>query len=323
MRSESKHFSPETRDYTLYPREFVTYRWYRPLLTGLLLVVFYFIFALLMILCASFVTHDFDSILSAAAGSYDDMDVYTPMGAIMNLGSVAVMIPALALANRIAGGRPFSSYTSTRGGWDFGIFARCLLITVVVCVIPIAVVQVFFSSNHGSVRFTAAGVILLTIIGPLQCIGEEYVFRGYLMQTVGSWFKLPVLAMILPSAIFAAAHPYNRIGVLSIFISGMSYCLAAWMANGIESSSALHIANNMTAFYTLGLGYGSLTSETNWESLIFSAVMDVLYLAVIYACKKRGMFDRVKRDDAAIWNAKKAAKAALAENEEETVVEFE
>ena len=38
------------RDYTTYPRQFKTYRWYKPLLVGLLFVVFYLLFASLVYL---------------------------------------------------------------------------------------------------------------------------------------------------------------------------------------------------------------------------------------------------------------------------------
>ena len=32
--------------------------------------------------------------------------------------------------------------------------------------------------------------------------------------------------------------------------------LAAWLTGGLESSCAMHIVNNMAAFYLTGLGYG-------------------------------------------------------------------
>ncbi len=306
-------------DFTTYPRKFITYKWFRPILVFILLAVFFFISDLLIIFITALATGDINNVLDLATGGYDTLDAYTPVGVIVTLGGIAVMIPCLALANRIAGKRPFSSYTSSRGGWDFGIFFRCLLIAIVVCSLPIVVVQVFMSDRDGAVRFTAAGFIMLTIIGPLQCIAEEYVFRGFLMQTFGSWFRIPVLSIVCSAALFAVVHAYNLIGIFGIFLSGVFYCLDTWFAGGIEASSAIHIANNMTAFYTLGLGYGTLSSETNWQSVVFLAVFEALYALIIYACKKKGMFDRIKRDDAAVWNEKYNARIAEKETEYETV----
>lgn len=330
MRTGADHFKEEPArgsspsaipDYTTYPREFITYKWYRPLLVFLLLAIFFFISGMLIIFIASFATGDINHILDLATGGYDTLDAYTPVGVIVTLGSVAVMIPCLALANKIAGKRPFSSYTSSRGGWDFGIFFRCFLIALVVVSLPIVVVQVFLSDRDSAVLFTAAGFIMLTIIGPLQCIAEEYAFRGFIMQSFGSWFRVPVIAMVLSSAVFGALHAYNLIGIFGIFLSGMFYCIETWLAGGIEASSAIHIANNMTAFYTLGLGYGTLSSETNWQSVVFLGVFEALYALAIYVCKKKGMFERIKKDDAAIWNEKYSAR--LSEQEiEYDVVEF-
>ena len=111
----ARGFSPsEIPDYTTYPREFITYKWYRPLLVLLLLAIFFFISDLLIIFCTAFATGDLNHILDLATGGYDTLDAYTPVGVIVTLGSVAVMIPCLALANKIAGKRPFSSYTSSR-----------------------------------------------------------------------------------------------------------------------------------------------------------------------------------------------------------------
>jgi hypothetical protein len=43
---------------------------------------------------------------------------YSGPGLLMAVGGVAGMLPALALAERIVRGRPFSSYSSSRGGWN-------------------------------------------------------------------------------------------------------------------------------------------------------------------------------------------------------------
>ena len=49
--------------------------------------------------------------------------------------------------------------------------------------------------------------ILLT---PLQSAGEEYLFRGWIMQNVGSYFARPLVGLVVSltvsTALFAAAH---------------------------------------------------------------------------------------------------------------------
>lgn len=144
----------------------------------------------------------------------------------------------------------------------------------------------------------------------MQCIAEEYLFRSFLMQTFGSWFKIPVLAIVLQTLIFAAMHPYNMIGVAEIVCSGVTMGLIAWLAHGIEASSALHICNNMTLFYATGVGISQISSQTTLLDLGFAILLDVVYILAILFFRKRGMFDVRKADDAAAYNAKVKARLA-------------
>ena len=308
-------------DYTSYPREFISYRWFRPILTGVLFLVFHFIFQVILILALSFAPGaGFQRITDIVIGGYDSFDAYTVTGALLTLGSVALMIPALALANLIVGKRSFRSYSSSRGGWNHEIFFKCLLISVIVVSIPIIIDDVFIQGRAGAARFTLPGFILLTLLGPLQCIAEEYAFRGILMQAVGSWVRIPPLAIMITAAVFAAMHPYNIIGVIEIFISGCVFGAVAWAGHGIEVSSALHIANNMAIFYCVGFGFGRITSQETPAECIFSVTISLIYVAVIFICKKKGMFEKVKGNDAAEWNAKAGRKYALkAAGADETV----
>lgn len=296
-------------DYTSYPREFITYRWFRPLITGGLFIAFNFLFQLILILVLSaFADGGLAKITELSYGGYDSFDAHTGLGVLVTLGSAAVMIPALALANLISGGRTFRSYSSSRGGWDFRIFFKCLAISLITVGIPVAADYIFLDGRMSPVKFTLPGIILLTIIGPLQCIAEEYAFRGILMQAVGSWIKFPPLAILVSAVVFASMHPYNKIGVAEIFISGCIFGFVAWRGHGIEVSSALHIANNMAIFYCVGFGFGQISSEETVREFALSTTLYILYAVIIFFLSRKGVFDRAKCDDAAEWNARAEAK---------------
>lgn len=299
-------------DFTKYPREFITYKWFRPLVTGILFAIIYMIFGSGLVLAVTLFhggeyVADLESIV---AGGYDTFNTYSGPGALATLGIIALMIPALAIANKLAGRRTFKSYASSRGGWNFGIFFRCMLLFLVICAIPVFVFQLVMYGKVGGNQFTLIGLILCTILGPMQCIAEEYLFRSFLMQTFGSWFKIPVLAIVLQTLIFAAMHPYNMIGVAEIVCSGVTMGLIAWLAHGIEASSALHICNNMTLFYATGVGISQISSQTTLLDLGFAILLDVVYILAILFFRKRGMFDVRKADDAAAYNAKVKARLA-------------
>ena len=305
--------------YQTYGRQFKSYRWYKPILVFILFALFFVLAgaALVFIVASASGTG-----LNGAIGnttntifsdSYDDMDLANMWQTVVNLGSVVVMIPALWLAAIIVRDRPYSSYSSSRGGWSHKVFWRVFPIAFLCISVPVIVNNLFVEHLIGDFRmkFTLASFLVLTILGPLQCIAEEYAFRGLLMQTFGSWLRVPVIAVILQSVVFVLMHPYDMYGKAEIFISGMVFAVTAWLGRGIEVSAAFHICNNMTIFYLQGMNMATISSDSSMEGLIFSAVCGVAYVVIIFiVSKKTDWFNSVGKDDVAAWNEKYDAKLA-------------
>ena len=171
------------------------------------------------------------------------------------------------------------------------------------------------SMGDGINRFTIASFAALTIMGPLQCIAEEYIFRAYLLQTIGGWVKIPIVAIIIAALVFTAGHPYKLAGVISVLVSGLIWGFMAKTTRGLEASSAAHIANNMAVFYTMGFGIVNLTAEVPVADMVVSVIKDAVYLIVIVMIARRtNWFNEVQADDVTPFNekveAKMAAKAA-------------
>jgi len=288
-------------EYTTYPRKFDAYRWYKPLAVGALFSVF---FLVLGFLSGPITKLLFGSAVSQSGG-YDDMDFYTSAGAFSTCYEAVIPILCLLLAVLIVRDRPFSSYLSSMGGWRWDVFLKTFAGGLLFVGVPTAVWHLMQGSS-GVIHFTAGGFILLTLLGPLQGVAEELVYRGYIMQTVSSWFRLPVAGIIAQAILFAAVHPYNVIGVINIFAAGIIYALICVYTKGIEAGSALHIINNMTTIYMSGFGFGAITSEQSIsEVLLENAVKIAFFIFIIIASKKFHWFDEVKYDDAAGFNAKK------------------
>ena len=305
---ESKNNS-NVRNYLTYPKQFSPYTWYKPILVTLIgigfLLVFFIVLTIFGLALAANQGYSSKEFFESMSGGYDGFDAYSPIGALMSLGSVVAFIPALMIANRLINSRPFSSYSSSRGGFNFVEFFKSLAAAIVFLGIPVTVYSLLTEVHTGINKFTALGFIICTILAPLQCVAEEYVFRGHLMQMFGSWIKIPVIPIILQTICFALAHPYNIVGVISVAILGLILGFCAYFTKGLEASSALHIVNNMVAFYLTGFGIGKVSTDVDYGSLIFVTVCGGLYLAfMIFASKKLGWFSKVKKDDAAEFNAK-------------------
>lgn len=307
--------------YPTYGRQFAAYRWYKPIITAVMFAVIYIALYVVLLVAAgavgSAVSPDVNSLTDAIMSGYDDMDLANSMQNVINLGGNALMIPALFLAALIVRDRPVSSYSSSRGGWSHKIFWRIMPVAFLCKAIPILAEELIINdqlSNY-QMRFTLVSFLLVTVLGPLQCISEEYIFRGLFMQTLGSWVRLPVIAVVVQAAVFMAAHPYNNIGKAAIFVSGLTFGLAAWICRGIEASSALHVVNNMTIFYLNGLNLAEIGTDVSMLSLIEDSVSGVVFIVILFVLsRKTDWFSKVRKDDVAIadqkYEERKAAKIA-------------
>ena len=307
--------------YPTYGRQFDAYRWYKPIITGVLFAVFYMVLFIAGFMAVSIVTgvmagdtagsDTLYNVLNALSGGYDTMDMSDPLQSVLQLGGLAIAIPALWLASVIVRDRPMSSYSSSRGGWSHKVFWKCMPIAFLINGLPIIINDVILEKGYQdfTVKFSVLSFVLLTILGPLQCIAEEYMFRGFVMQTFGSWFRFPLIAVILQALIFAAGHPYNRIGQIAIVASGLGFALSAWFGRGLEVSAALHVVNNMTIFYLQGLGMTTVSSEASVPGMVMDMCISAVYVIVIFwLSRKTKWFDKVTKDDAARANAKLAEK---------------
>jgi membrane protease YdiL (CAAX protease family) len=136
----------------------------------------------------------------------------------------------------------------------------------------------------GQVNDIGASTLLLGLIvlltTPLQAAGEEYVFRGYLMQAIGSFWSRPSapawvarwIAILGTATLFALAHGVQNFPLF--FDRFMFGLIAGWLVvrtGGLEAGIAMHILNNFLAFgYALLFSDLSSTlqvSEVGWENI--------------------------------------------------------
>ena len=323
LESENAPTSNVAYDYAKFPREFLPYRWYKPILVALLAFLFY-IFMMVALVFVVLIWSGGSEIFDSITGTYEDTSVYTGPGALFELGLIALMLPSIALAALIVRDRPFSSYSTSRGGWNWKTFFLCVLVAAAIMAIDFIIELLVFPIGpvDGTMYFTSAGLVMCIILVPFQCVAEEYLFRGFLMQAIGSWTKLPVVAIIASAIIFAAGHPYNSIGIIAVFFNGVFWGFLAWKTKGLEATCAIHIVNNYIAFLGGGFGLTASTSVIPVESLVISLLVDVVYVAVVLVAGKRFGWFEPKGDGVATFNEKVRAKHAHPQ-QDDTVVSSE
>ena len=309
-------------EYVTFARQFDSYRWWKPFFTIFFTVLFYFVFATLLLAATMagdfmWTGGDLNGFMERLQGGYDNMIITDVTGVVLNLGLVAVAIPAFILGRAIVHERSYSSYSSSRGGWHHTIFIKSLFIALIVCALPILAYTWYFT-DHGEIsrEYSRVALGLLIVLTPLQCLAEEYIFRGLVNQTLGAWLRLAPIAIIVSAVGFTYLHPYNMNGQIAIFVFAVSMGVVSWASRGIEATSALHIVNNLVCFLLEFFGITKISSEVSTEDMILDITINLTFVAVILLIRyKTDWFDRIKYHDAVEWNedraAKKAKKAAI------------
>jgi membrane protease YdiL (CAAX protease family) len=139
---------------------------------------------------------------------------------------------------------------------------------------------------------TAAIAVVVLLTTPLQAAGEEYLFRGYLLQAIGSLFRNRWVAIVATATLFALAHGAQN---FPLFFDRFAFGLiAGWLVTrtgGLEAGIALHILNNFLAF-GLALSFGDLTetlnvSEVSWWNIVLTVTQSGVYTALVLLVARR------------------------------------
>lgn len=144
---------------------------------------------------------------------------------------------------------------SIQPGMRWRYFALCTGAAVLAIVAATAISQVLPNSHgasgvvstpRGQMLATAAVILLTT---PLQALGEECLFRGYLLQVFGSWSRSRAVAVLATATLFALAHGIQN---APLFFDRLTFGLMAGtlviLTGGLEAAIALHVLNNLVAF---------------------------------------------------------------------------
>ncbi|WP_407415001.1 CPBP family intramembrane glutamic endopeptidase [Methanobrevibacter sp.] len=277
-------------DYITFPKTFENYRWYKPIIVFILSSIIMLILQLILV-GSSYATLGVEFIKDIFGGGINALN--NPTGIFLTDLIIIIFIPALYITSKIVKDRPFSSYSSSRGGWNFKLYLKALIIPLILYIIY-ELIDTYINGANGTFQFSLPIFIVILISIPLQCIAEEYMFRGLIMQTLGSWFNIPVLALIIQAIIFAMVHGYNSMGTIEMVVFGIIYGFFAWKTNGIEVSSAIHTANNLSLGLFVTFGHYTSTSSPSLASVASVIVFEIiLFIIMYYVGEKTDWFGEV------------------------------
>ncbi len=190
--------------------------------------------------------------------------------------------------------------------WKF--FFICLGLAVAALIAQLVVSMLLPGAQEADIDqqvndFTTTTAILAFIVlvtTPFQAAGEEYVFRGYLMQALGSLFNNRWVALVVTATLFAMAHGVQNFPLF--FDRFMFGLIAGWLVlrtGGLEAGIAMHILNNFLAF-GFALTFADLTetlnvSEVGWSNIPLTLTQSLVYAAlVLLVGRKLGLQTRTR-----------------------------
>lgn len=161
------------------------------------------------------------------------------------------------------------------------------------------------SPEHYIYNFKPESFMILVVIAlvfmPLQTSFEELLFRGYLMQGIGVWFKNAAIPFLFTSIVFGLMHGLNpeveKLGYMILIYyvgTGFLFGIITLMDEGSELALGMHAANNIVASVFVTVNWAAFQtdalfidiSEPSLSIYMFVPVFIVYPIVIIYLSRK-------------------------------------
>jgi len=168
------------------------------------------------------------------------------------LAGLALFTPIVLGVAALVQRRPAGTLHSVTGRIRWRWLGICVALAMVFAVLLILAMSWMYDLwdepvlTIGWKRLLWVGALLLVLV-PLQAAGEEYVSRGFLLQTLGAYHRW--VGVIGSSLVFAALHGFGTwSGFAALLCTAVIWALLVIRTGGLEVTIAAHAATNLLAF---------------------------------------------------------------------------
>lgn len=211
----------------------------------------------------------------------------------LNLG-LALLIPLAAVLGRLLYGVRIRWLSSTEPGLRWRWLATCLAIAAMVwSLFLVAGTAGAVASRDAPLTASVwAFLVVVLLTTPLQAAGEEYVFRGLLLQGLGA-ARLPVAVCCGASGLlFAIAHlQFDPQLFGDRLLLGSVLGFLAIRTGGLEAGIAIHTIKNIAVLVPTGLlgtADDALDPQSaSWLPLALDAVLLAIVVPSVLAAGRR------------------------------------
>lgn len=273
-------------------------RWWRPLLTVLFSSLAYAVLIGAAVLLGMIVAHVRPELEPTITGwaQTETYDLDTPLRLILGCGTIALMLPAVAIGLRLAEKHSLGRFSSVAGRLRGRLLLPMLGLAVAVF-IPYVAIDAFVQWRQGSldVTLTRSALLLIALallVVPFQAAAEEYVFRALPQQVLGAWLRSPWWGILAPIPLFVLGHTYDLYGQVNIGLFALAMGILVWRTGGLEAAIALHVVNNLVVLIGDTIGFSQATTHevsaaAFWSSNAIIVAFTVLAIAYHHRVSSR------------------------------------
>ncbi|WP_347174772.1 CPBP family intramembrane glutamic endopeptidase [Polaribacter uvawellassae] len=280
---------------------------WRYILTMVLVFIGIQIAGLPLVIAAFFeVDGDLDKFQEGLKSNFMDIGMNTSLFLFLMIFTFMIALLTLFLCVKYLHKKKFVSIVTSRNKIDwkrvFFAFALWGIISVVSIFIGMYLSPENYTWNFKPIPFFTLLFVSFVFL-PFQTSAEELVFRGYLMQGLGTLVKNRWFPLIVTSVIFGLLHGMNpeveRLGyILMVFYigTGLLYGITTLMDEGTELALGLHASNNIVAAFLVTTDWMVFrtdalyvdTSEPSVGAEMFIGVFVLYPLLLLVFSKKYG-----------------------------------
>ena len=266
-------------------------RWYHGPLALLSVVVV----GLLFVLVVGF-TSVLASVIAGIPLGADALPTDPGWSAAVILVTVAAALPAVLLVVRFVERRRPGTLSSVTGRLRGRWLAVCLVPALAVSVLAGLVAELVDPTEGtfaGWSSFLGVAVVAL-VLTPFQVAAEEYLFRGWIVQTFGAVVRSPWPGVAVSAVLFALVHEGTTAsawGFADLVVFAVALSLVTLRTGGLEAALALHMVHNAVS-WVVSAAYGATGSIADYTEVgagmfVVSALGMVVYVTAVLVLARR------------------------------------
>ncbi len=177
--------------------------------------------------------------------------------------------------------------SSTAGHVRWRLLRSCVPPALVLVGLQMAVLVVLEPSGVPALwpgwRTYAGIVVVAVLVIPLQAAAEEYVTRGWLVQTLAVWTRVRWLAAAPGVAVFVVLHGPPGVWVAAdLTVFAVACCWITFRTGGLEAAVVLHAVTNILVSPVTG-SQGLVEPAADHPDLSAVEVLPGMLVAPLYA----------------------------------------